>query len=437
MVMDMRIYSFGGLGGLVCGIDFGIIAVAVPYIRALQLYTDLQLGWLVGGVMLGGIVASACGGHLCDKLGRRATIRLATLCFLVSIPVICLSGASFPVIMAGRVMQGLSCGFLSVAMPLYLAETLPAERRGKGTAVFQLFLGIGLVLAALAGVVLSRALGAADADPSVVGNEAKSLAWRINFWWTLFPAILLGASSLLVPESEVGKSVEVRDAASLSGALLSRRYVVPFLLAVAVLTLNKLIGFGCVVPYAVMLLQKAGLSGTLGNVGDLAIKATNLVTTLVVVGLVDRVGRTRLLKVGTAGLSVALALIGALFFAFERDWIAPSVCVGSVTLAAFLLLVFSYSFGPGVCVWLVLSELMPSRIRARGMSIALFSNQFVAWGLASAFLPLANSCGFGVLFFVFAVFGIVYFTTVLFIPETNGLTLDQIETLFERKKENG
>ena len=111
--------------------------------------------------------------------------------------------------------------------------------------------------------------------------------------------------------------------------------------------------------------------------------------------------------------------------------------MGSVTLAAFLLLVFSYSFGPGVCVWLVLSELMPSRIRARGMSIALFSNQFVAWGLASAFLPLANSCGFGVLFFVFAVFGIVYFTTVLFIPETNGLTLDQIETLFERKKENG
>ena len=102
--MDMRIYSFGGLGGLVCGIDFGIIAVAVPYIRALQLYTDLQLGWIVGGVMLGGIVASACGGHLCDKLGRRATIRLATLCFLVSIPVICLSGASFPVIMAGLII---------------------------------------------------------------------------------------------------------------------------------------------------------------------------------------------------------------------------------------------------------------------------------------------------------------------------------------------
>ena len=434
--MKLRIYSFGGLGGRVCGIDFGIIAFAVPYIRALQLYTDAQIGWIVGGVMLGGIVASACGGHLCDKLGRRATIRLAALCFLVSIPVICLSGASFPVIMAGRVMQGLSCGFLSVAMPLYLAETLSAERRGKGTAVFQLFLGIGLVLAALAGVVLSRVLGAADADPLVVSDEAKSLAWRINFWWTLLPAILLGASSLLVPESEVVKSVEVRDVASQSGTLLSRRYVVPFLLAVAVLTLNKLIGFGCVVPYAVMLLQKAGLSGTLGNVGDLAIKATNLVTTLVVVGLVDRVGRTRLLKVGTAGLSAALAFIGALFFAFERGWVAPSVGAGSVTLAAFLLLVFSYSFGPGVCVWLVLSELMPSRIRARGMSIALFSNQFVAWGLASAFLPLANSCGFGVLFFVFAVFGVVYFTTVLFIPETNGLTLDQIETLFERKKGN-
>lgn len=444
--MDMRIYSFGGLGGLVCGIDFGIIAVAVPYIRALQLYTDLQLGWIVGGVMLGGIVASACGGHLCDKLGRRATIRLATLCFLVSIPVICLSGASFPVIMAGRVMQGLSCGFLSVAMPLYLAETLPAERRGKGTAVFQLFLGIGLVLAALAGVVLSRALGAADADPSVVGNEAKSLAWRINFWWTLLPAALLAASGFLVPESPAllnGEGTKGTDGTAtvprspFPDPLFSRRYVIPFLLALAVLTLNKLIGFGCVVPYAVLLFQKAGLVGALGNCGDVAVKVVNLVVTLLVVGLVDKKGRTFLLRVGTAGLTAALAAIGLLFLAFEHGWLAPSLAAGVVTLAAFLALVFFYSFGPGVCVWLVLSELMPSRIRARGMSIALFSNQFVAWGLASAFLPLANSCGFGVLFFVFAVFGIVYFTTVLFIPETNGLTLDQIETLFERKKENG
>lgn len=429
-----RILTFGGLGGLICGIDFGIIAVAVPYIRSLRLYSDTQIGWIVGGVLFGGILASACGGFLCDRLGRRAVIRLAAGCFLASIPIICLSGVSFPLIMGGRILQGLSCGFLSVAMPMYLAETLPPERRGKGTAIFQLFLGIGLVLAALAGVVLAKTLGAADSEPSLVPDAAKSLAWRLNFWWTLLPAVCLAVSSFTVPESRLqSQNSQLKTLNSQLQTLLRRRYVVPFLLALAVLTLNKLIGFGCVVPYAVVLFQKAGLSGALGNCGDLAFKVVNLSVTLLVVGLVDKKGRTFLLRIGTAGLSVALAAIGVLFLALERGWLQPSVVVGSAMLAAFLSLVFFYSFGPGVCVWLVLSELMPTRIRANGMSIALFSNQFVAWGLASAFLPLANACGFGALFLCFALFGILYFVTVLFIPETKGKTLEEIETLFDRR----
>lgn len=431
--MSNRIYAFGGLGGLICGIDFGIIAVALPYMRALELYSDKQIGWIVGGVMLGGLIASACGGWLCDRLGRRATIRLATLCFVASIPVICLSGTSFAVIFAGRILQGLSCGFLSVAMPLYLAETLPVERRGRGTAIFQLCLGIGLVLAAFAGIVLAHVFGAADADASAVSSSAKSLAWRINFWWTLLPALSLGIFSFIVPESTVRACQGQEKVRLCQDSIMSRRYIVPFLLALAVLTLNKLIGFGCVIPYDVMLLQKAGLSGSLGNVGDLAIKATNLATTLLVVGMVDRVGRTKLLKFGTAGLTAALAIIGMLFISFERGWLAPSTAAGLLTLAAFLFLVFAYSFGPGVCVWLVLSELMPSRIRAKGMSIALFSNQLVAWLLASKFLPLSNEFGFGALFLVFSVFGIMYFATVLFVPETKGMSLEQIEHLFERK----
>ena len=200
------------------------------------------------------------------------------------------------------------------------------------------------------------------------------------------------------------------------------------------LTLNKLIGFGCVVPYAVVLFQKAGLSGALGNGGDLALKAVNLAVTLLVVGIVDKKGRTWLLKIGTAGLTVSLAVIGALFFALERDWLVPSLLSGCLTLVAFLSLMFFYAFGPGVCVWLVLSELMPARIRANGMAIALFSNQFVAWGLAVAFLPLTNALGFGPVFLAFALMGVAYFVTVLFIPETKGRTLEEIEGLWSRRK---
>ena len=430
----------GGLGGLLCGIDFGIIAVSMPYIRALGLYNDLQIGWIVGGVMLGGIVGSATGGVLCDRIGRRSVIALAAAFFLASVPTICLSGTSFPVIMTGRILQGMSCGYMSIAMPMYLAEVLPPDSRGRGTAIFQLFLGIGLVLAAVSGVIIARTLGAADAPAEVVSDAAKSLAWRVNFWWTLLPVVVLFGCSLLAPESPVwekreqGTGNREQGTGLALGTLFQRRYVIPFLLALAVLTLNKLIGFGCVVPYAVVLFQKAGLSGALGNGGDLALKAVNLAVTLLVVGIVDKKGRTWLLKIGTAGLTVSLAVIGVLFFALERGWLAPSLLSGCLTLAAFLSLMFFYAFGPGVCVWLVLSELMPARIRANGMAIALFSNQFVAWGLAVAFLPLTNALGFGPVFLVFALMGVAYFVTVLFIPETKGRTLEEIERLWDRDR---
>ena len=430
----------GGLGGLLCGIDFGIIAVSMPYMRALELYNDIQVGWIVGGVMLGGIVGSATGGFLCDWVGRKTVVVFSAGLFLASVPTICLSGTSFPVIMTGRLLQGMSCGYMSIAMPMYLAEVLPPDRRGRGTAIFQLFLGIGLVLAAVSGVIIARVFGAADAPTDVVSDFSKSLAWRVNFWWTLAPVAILFLCSFLAPESPVWTGRKgmggKRRRAVVAGcdSLLQRKYVFPFLLALAVLTLNKLIGFGCVVPYAVVLFQKAGLSGALGNCGDLALKAVNLAVTLLVVGIVDRTGRTWLLKIGTAGLAVSLAVIGLLFVALEREWLQSSVVVGAVVLAAFLSLMFFYAFGPGVCVWLVLSELMPARIRANGMAIALFSNQFVAWGLAVAFLPMTNALGFGPVFLAFALMGGVYFATVFLIPETKGKTLEEVEEIWSKGK---
>ena len=437
--------TIGGLGGLLYGIDFGVIAVSMPYIKALKIYTDAEVSWIVGAVMFGGIIASATAGVLCDWLGRKKMIAIAAAIFLVAIPVVCFSGTSLAVMLSGRVLQGMSAGYMAVVMPMYLAETLPADLRGRGTGIFQLFLGIGLVTAAAVGILISAIYGAADASAAEVADSAKSLAWRVNFWWTMLPVALLFAGSLRLPESPVwagraGSRVE-RAAGHSSegctpaqGSLLQRRYVIPFVLAVLVLTFNKTIGMSSIVAYAVSLFQKAGLSGALANVGDLSLKGTNLAVTLLAVALVDRKGRTWLLKVGTAGMTVGLFLIGALFTAIERGWMPASPVSGFVTLAAFLAMQVFYSLGPGICVWLVLSELMPARIRANGMAIALFANQFVAWGLASSFFPMVNAWGYGPVFFGFAASGVLYFLTVLFIPETKGLSLESIEHLFDRKQ---
>ena len=437
--------AIAGLGGLLYGIDFGVIAVSMPYIKALRIYTDAQVSWIVGAVMFGGILASATAGWLCDRFGRKKMIVFGTSLFLVAVPIVCLSGTSLAVMLTGRTLQGMSAGYMAVVMPMYLAECLPPDRRGKGTGIFQLFLGIGLVSAALVGVLISKTLGASD---SAVADSVKSFAWKLNFWWTLAPVAVLFFGAFGLKESPVWleKIAKGRDAlprvravsdengcGGRAGArpyLLQRKYVIPFLLAVLVLTFNKTIGMSSIIAYAVTLFQKAGLSGTLGNVGDLALKTTNLVMTLVAVGLVDRKGRTWLLKVGTFGLTVGLAAIGGLFLALEKGWMTASPTSGFVTLGAFLAMQVFYSVGPGICVWLVLSELMPTRIRANGMAIALFANQFVAWGLASSFFPMVNAWGYGPVFFLFAATGALYFVTVLFIPETKGKSLEEIEKMW-------
>ena len=444
-------FAIAGLGGLLYGVDFGVIAAASPYIKALRFFTDAELSWIVGAVLFGGILSSLTAGMLAERFGRKRMIVVSAALFLVAIPVVCLSERALWPMLFGRVLQGMSAGYMSVVMPMYLTETLPADMRGRGTGVFQFCLGLGLVAAAATGFVVARLYGAADAPAEIVADAAKSAAWKINFWWTLAPVAVLLLGSLRLPESPVWLTREAgngkRGTASASAPvgcdavthsplpvpIISRRYVVPFLLAVAVLTLNKTTGMSSITSYSVMIFHKAGFTGSLGNVGDFAVKLTNLLVTLVAASLVDRLGRTWLLKVGTAGMTLGLAAIGGVLFAIERLGVEATGVTGGFCLAAFFVMQVFYALGPGICVWLVLSELMPQRIRANGMAFALFMNQLVAWGLASSFLPWVNAWGWDSMFFFFAANGVMYFIIALFIPETKGKSLEELEHLFERK----
>ena len=438
-----------GLGGLLYGIDFGAIAAAMPYIKSMGMFTDAQVSWIVGAVMFGGILSSLSAGVLCDKLGRKKMVVAAAAMFIVAIPIVCFSGGFLWAMMAGRVLQGMSAGYMAVVMPMYLTETLPPEIRGRGTGIFQFCLWSGLVGAALVGLIVAGWLGAADAEG--IANETKDLAWKINFWWTLVPVAVLFVGALFLPESPVWlerrKELESRvgvgermtesqsptPTPTTRSSLLQRKYVVPFLLAVAVLTFNKTTGMSSVTSYAVVIFHKAGFTGSLGNVGDLAIKLVSMITTLVAASLVDRKGRTWLLKVGTSGMTVGLFAIGAVLFAIEKCGVTASPVSGGICLVAFFVMEIFYSLGPGICVWLVRSELMPMRIRANGMAIALFMNQLTAWGLASSFLPWVNSWGWYSMFFFFAANGVLYFLIACLIPETKGKSLDELEHLFEKR----
>ena len=436
--------AMAGLGGLLYGVDFGVIATAEPYLKALGIYSDGQIGLIVGAVLLGGILSSLSAGVLCEWLGRKKMIVASAAMFLAAIPVVCLTLNDFGPLFAGRVLQGMSAGYMSVVMPMYLTETLPSDIRGRGTGIFQFFLGLGLVVAAAAGYLVAGIYGSADA--AGLPLAAKVGAWRANFWWTMLPVAVLFAGSLFLKESPVWKNpskisklqapssdLKAKSSKLKANSLLQRRYIVPFLLAVLVLTFNKTTGTSTFTSYLVTIFHKSGFDGLLGNAGQFTIKIVNLLVTVFAATLVDRKGRVWLLKIGTMGMTIGLLSVGAVFTGIERFGLEPSRMTGLVTLAGFFVMQVFYALGPGICVWLVLSELMPQRIRANGMAIALFMNQLVAWGLASTFRSWIAAWGWDTMFYFFAVNGLLYFITVLFIPETKGKSLDELEHLFEGK----
>lgn len=430
--------AMAGLGGLLYGVDFGVIATAEPYLKALGIYSDGQIGLIVGAVLLGGILSSLSAGVLCEWFGRKKMIVASAAMFLAAIPVVCLTLNDFGPLFAGRVLQGMSAGYMSVVMPMYLTETLPSDIRGRGTGIFQFFLGLGLVVAAAAGYLVAGIYGSADA--AGLPLAAKVGAWRANFWWTMLPVAVLFAGSLFLKESPAWKKrasllgspdLKAKSSKPKANTLLQRRYVVPFLLAVLVLTFNKTTGMSTFTSYLVTIFHKSGFDGLLGNAGQFTIKIVNLLVTVFAATLVDRKGRVWLLKFGTMGMTIGLLSVGAVFTGIERLGLEPSRMTGLVTLVGFFVMQVFYALGPGICVWLVLSELMPQRIRANGMAIALFMNQLVAWGLASTFRSWIAAWGWDTMFYFFAVNGLLYFITVLFIPETKGKSLEELEHLFD------
>jgi len=151
-----------GLGGLLYGVDVGIIAGALPYLEATSGLNAGQLSTVVAAVLLGSVISTLFAGLLADWMGRRLLMTLSGVLFVISIPVIALSHGYEPLIL-GRLLQGISAGLIGVVVPLYLAECLGAKNRGKGTAVFQFMLTVGIVIAAVVGWYYTRQAEAAIA----------------------------------------------------------------------------------------------------------------------------------------------------------------------------------------------------------------------------------------------------------------------------------
>jgi len=473
----MYLLVIAGCGGLL--FDFGgtIIGPALPYIAqgdeypgSLGLFTTAQVSHLSSAVVMCAAIACLAAGWLTEKLGRKLMMLVsAAIAALACLP-ICMTDGNYTMFFVGRAMQGVAAGFIGVVVPMYLAECLDANSRGKGAGMFQLLDFIGITFCSIVGLVVVHFVGAAD--DTTVSAAKKALAWKTIFWSSAAPAILFFVGALGLKESPrwlyrrgrkeealaalaanngeakareildemvAADAAEAAEKAALAEAakgdtLFQRKYVLPFCISLAVLICNQAIGFNAIQYFSIPMFMKAGLSQATANAANFVVWLVPIPITVVALGLVDRSGRKTLLKLGTLGMVVALAGVASMFLLLERGAVAGGLFAGWATVAGIALFVASFSIGPGVVVWLALSELMPSRIRANGMSIALFVNQMVAFTIADAFLPWQKACGYAVVFYSLAGFAFLYFLTATFLlPETKGKTLEEIEAYFAKK----
>ena len=467
-----------GCGGLL--FDFGgtIIGPALPYIGpvdenpgSLGLFTTAQVSHLSSAVVMCAALACLAAGWLTEKLGRKFMMLFsAAIAALACLP-ICMTDGNYPLFFLGRAMQGVSAGFIGVVVPMYLAECLDANSRGKGAGMFQLLDFVGITFCSVVGLVVVHTIGAAD-DVAVTAAR-KALAWKTIFWSSAAPAVLFFLGALGLKESPrwlyrrgrkeealaalaanngeakakeildemiaADKAAEAEKAAIAKAAqgdsLLQKKYIYPFLLAVTILACNQTTGINSVLNYTVDIFKATGMEGVFANFSDLAIKLVNVFMTVVACAIVDRKGRKFLLKLGTSGIILGLCGVATTFLLITKGVVVASMTTGIVATAFFFMFIAFYAVGPGVCVWLALSELMPTRIRATGMSIAMIINQGVSAGIATIFPAWKDAWGFPAVFYCLAGFTVVYFiTAAFFLPETKGRTLEEIEQYFKTGK---
>lgn len=343
-----------GLGGLLYGVDVGIIAGALPYLEATSGLNAQQLSIVVAAVLMGTVISTLFAGLLSDRLGRKPVMILSGILFALSIPIIALSHGYGPLIL-GRLCQGISAGLIGVVVPLYLAECLIPEQRGQGTAMFQWLLTIGIVAAAGVGMYFSlRVDEVAKLGNAQVLFAFKDRAWRGIFWVSLPPGVLFVLGSFWVAESprwlfrrgkqeralaallrsrtdeqarleldEMKRNLEAEASASLrrkaAESLLKRKYVLPFLLACVILGLNQTTGINSIIGYNTAILIQSGLSDVQAHWGYILFTLVNALATVIGVLLVDRKGRKFLMSLGTGGIVVAMVLTALLFGRTEKQ----------------------------------------------------------------------------------------------------------------------
>jgi sugar porter (SP) family MFS transporter len=427
----LRSTIVGALGGLLFGFDTAVIAGTTHSLTSVFGLSAGQLGFTVSAALWGTVIGAMFAGIPGQRFGGRETLRITAVLYVIS-AVGCALAWNWPALVLFRFVGGLGIGASSVVGPVYLAELAPAKLRGRLVGVFQINIVVGILLAYFSNYLVGRA-------------ELGAREWRWDLGVAAVPAALFLILLFTIPRSprwlaaqgrlteagsvlqqlgspdpgaqlqEIAESIHL-DAGAGSEPLFQIKYRRLMFLAVSLAMFNQLSGINAILYYLNHIFESAGSGKLSGDLQAVAIGAMNLLATLVAMTVIDRLGRKKLLLTGTVGMSVCLGSVAAIFARHHHNWI----------FGLLLVYIAFFALSQGAVVWVYLSEIFPTRVRAKGQSLGS-STHWIMNALISGAFPIVaqHSVAYPFVFFA-AMMAVQFFVVLWAFPETKAASLEQL-----------
>ncbi len=440
------IAGVASLGGLLSGFDTGVISGALLFINDTWPLTTLEQGWVVSSALVGAVIGAAVNGVLADVYGRKKVIIATGTIFAIG-SILCGFATSVSWLIAGRMILGLAIGMVNFVIPLYLSELSPQKVRGMLVSLYQLAITAGILFSYL----INRIFALSEYN------------WRWMLGAGLIPALILliGISFLgdtprwliskkredeakeifkkIEPDEDADKHIEEIKSTLPKAVKVSQKkkkvfeswMLMPVSVGIIIMFIQICTGINTIIYYTATIFKAAGFTDTIGALyATIGVGFVNFAMTFVAIFFTDKVGRKPLLYAGLSGMTVSLFALGASFYfkntlGLDLKWVS----VGSIVT---FIACFAFSLGP--IAWILISEIMPLKIRGTAMSIATMSNFAFNFIIALIFPTLLETIGEAYTFWIFGFVGIFsLFYTYYYIPETKGRSLEQIEQNWKKR----
>lgn len=423
------------LGGFLFGFDTAVISGVEQSLQSLWHLSVWEHGLTVSIALIGTVIGSMVGGIPAQQLGRKKTLFWIAILYLVASVGTALA-TDWTIFLIFRFLGGLGVGASSVAAPMYITEISPPKSRGKLVGMFQFNVVLGILIAYLSNFLLQglggdswRWMLGVQALPSLIFliavlNIPESPRWLLLAKGQVDEA--LEVLKMIDPETAETTLLALEDNAqhqNKGARLFSGQYKTPVMLAVLFAVFNQVSGINAIIYYAPRIFEMTGLGKSSALLSSAGIGLVNLIFTMISMNLIDRYGRRTLMKIGSVGLIITLALVARAFYVQDFSGL-------TVPLLLFGYIAF-FGFSQGAVIWVFISEIFPNEVRSSGQALGSFTHWLMAAIITFTFPYLAEHLGGGNTFLFFTIMMVLQLLFVVrLMPETKGTSLEKIEKTF-------